>query len=115
MGTLINPQRPKSQDEADFYTDPVYLRNPETGMVFKLYHKDTIARCRREFYTQSSEAELREQAIELAELQGRPLPPWAPKAEATPAPVPAAEAVESEPDDITPPRRAAAMRAAARG
>lgn len=113
MGSLINPQRPKPQDEADFTPEPVYLRNPTTGMIFKLTHKDTIRRCIGEFYMPSSEAEMREQAIELAELQGRPLPPWAPKAEAESAPAPAPVA-ESEPDDITPPRHAVAMRAAAR-
>ncbi len=73
MGTLINPTRPSPQAEADFNAEPTYLRNPTTGMIFKLYHKDSIQRCLREFYMPSSAAEMREQAVELAELQGRPL------------------------------------------
>lgn len=72
MSTLINPQKPKPQAETDFVAQPVYLRNPVTGMIFKLTHKDTITRCQRELYTPSSEAEMILQAAELAELQGRP-------------------------------------------
>lgn len=74
MGTLINPHRPSPQDSQDFLPEPVYMRNPVTGMIFKIAHKDTLLRVQREFYTPSSEAEMREQAVELAELQGRPLP-----------------------------------------
>lgn len=78
MTTLINPRRPSPQDDVDFLSEPVYLRNPNTGMIVKLFHKDTIARCLREFYMPSSEAELKAQAVELAELQNRPLPSTAP-------------------------------------
>lgn len=77
MSTLINPTRPSPQAEADFNAQPLYLRNPNTGMIFKLTHKDSIKRCLTEGYTPSSEDEMRAQAIELAQLQGRPLPPWA--------------------------------------
>lgn len=79
MGTLINPQRPSPQSEADFNVEPMYLRNPNTGIVFKLFHKDSITRCLREGYMPSTEAAMREQSIELAELQGHVLPSVATK------------------------------------
>lgn len=58
----------------------VWLRNPKTGVIHKFLRPqqdDTIARCLGERYTPSSEAAARAQAIELAKIQGRPLPDWA--------------------------------------
>ena len=64
----------------------VWLRNPTTGVIHKFHNadarhgprdSDTIARCLKEGYTLSSEAAARTQAVELARLQGRPLPEWA--------------------------------------
>lgn len=62
----------------------VWLRNPVTGVIHKFHagdaraprDNDTIQRCLRDGYTRSSEAAAREQAIALAELQGRPAPVW---------------------------------------
>jgi hypothetical protein len=71
MGTLINPSRPTTQDEKDFTAEPVYLRNPQTGIIFKLYHIDTIKRCQQENYLPSSEAAMLEQAREMYEVQRR--------------------------------------------
>lgn len=63
----------------------VWLRNPKTGVINRFRHgtpaqsldNDTIERCLKDGHTPSSEAAARAQAIELAKLQGRPLPPWA--------------------------------------
>lgn len=58
----------------------VWLRNPKTGVIHKFLRPrddDSIARCWGERYTPSSEEAARAQAIELARLQGRPLPAWA--------------------------------------
>lgn len=101
MSTLINPTRPSAQAQADFNAQPLYLRNPNTGMIFKLTHKDSIKRCLTEGYTPSSEDEMRQQAIELAQLQGRPLPPWATPAEAT-------DAAKAEPEKSAAPAAKAA-------
>ena len=76
----------------------VYLRNPRTGVIYKYLKSrdaDNIAHALkgetgeggRQPYTVSTEEACKAQAIELAQLQGRALPPWAdePKPEATPA------------------------------
>lgn len=64
----------------------VWLRNPVTGVIFRFHRgtdaahprdNDTITRCLKENYLPSSEAAARAQAVELAKLQGRALPPWA--------------------------------------
>ncbi len=58
----------------------VWMRNPKTGVIHKFLRPrddDTIGRCLAERYTPSSEAAAKAQAIELAKLQGQPLPPWA--------------------------------------
>ena len=75
--------------------EAIWLRNPQTGVIYKFHtgdgaqarDNDSIARCLKDGYTRSSEAAAREQAIELARLQGRPLPEWATEAaaEKTPA------------------------------
>jgi hypothetical protein len=75
MGTLINPGRPSPQAEQDFTTEPVYLRNPQTGIIFKLTHIDTIKRCQSENYLPSSEEAMLEQAQEMYAVQGRVWPP----------------------------------------
>ncbi len=60
------------QQEQDFVAEPVYLRNPQTGIVFKLFHIDAIKRCQSENYLPSSEAAMIEQAREMYEVQRRP-------------------------------------------
>lgn len=68
----------------------VWLRNPKTGVINKYLKSrqwDSIAHALkgetgeggRTPFTLSTEAAAREQAVELAKLQGRPLPPWAPE------------------------------------
>jgi hypothetical protein len=69
----------------------VWLRNPATGIIYKFlkkHHADNIRHAlngetgeggRRPF-TLASEADAKAQAVELAQLQGRPLPPWATEA-----------------------------------
>lgn len=76
----------------------VWLRNPSTGVIYKFLNRpgpnhdadrDVIRHALRGEateggrtpYTMSTEAAARAQAIELAQLQGRPLPPWADEAE----------------------------------
>ncbi len=91
MGTLINPSMPTVQQEKDFVSEPVWLRNPQTGMIFGLTHIDTIKRCQAENYLPSSQDAAREQAIELADFHGVPRPSWAPPREGEPVSVPSAE------------------------
>ena len=67
----------------------VWLRNPVTGVIYKFNKRtqpDTISHALqgepgleggRAPYTLSSEAAARAQAVELAKLQGRPVPSWA--------------------------------------
>lgn len=75
----------------------VWLRNPSTGVIYKYLkskHADSIAHALkgetgeggRAPYTLSSEAAAKAQAIELANLQGRPLPAWAHEDKPEPAP-----------------------------
>src|SRR5260370_38872117 len=45
MGTLIDPYARTVQQEKDFVAEPVYVRNPQTGIVFKLFHIYTTKRC----------------------------------------------------------------------
>jgi hypothetical protein len=78
MSSLINP-KPTVQVSQDFTPEPVYLRNPETGIIFKLTHIDTIKRCQQQFYQPSSEEAMLEQAAEMYAVQGRPYPPRRPE------------------------------------
>ena len=72
MGTLIDPYARTVQQDKDFTTEPVYLRNPQTGIIFKLFHIDTIKRCQSENFLPSSEEAMIEQAREMYEVQRRP-------------------------------------------
>lgn len=78
MGTLIDAGRPTIQDEKDFVKEPVWLRNPHTGIIFGLTHIDTIKRCQSENYLPSSEEACKAQAPEMYAVQGRPYPPTPP-------------------------------------
>lgn len=71
----------------------VWLRNPSTGVIFKYLKSKQADSIRhalqgetgeggRQPYSLSTEEAAKAQAIELAQLQGRPLPPWAVTAEA---------------------------------
>lgn len=87
--SLIMPGEEPSEDAAvaELPLGWVWLRNPKTGVIHKLFHddpkfkrpsqNDTIARCLKEGYTVSSEAAAKKQAVELAQLQGREAPAWA--------------------------------------
>lgn len=86
MSTLILPGEKSPADTAHeaLATRPgvIYLRSPKTGVIFRFRggdpkHEDTIKRCLSEGFTLATEAECKAQAVELAELQGRPLPAWA--------------------------------------
>ena len=66
----------------------VWLRNPSTGVIYKFLKSrqaDVIRHALqgetgeggRKPYTLSTEEAAKAQAVELAKLQGRPLPPWA--------------------------------------
>jgi len=83
--SLILPgQQPSDAQSLEGLGPVVWLRNPKTGVIHKFahpQHDDTIARCLKEGYTHSHEGAARAQAVELAKLQGRPLPPWAREAE----------------------------------
>ena len=82
----------------------VWLRNPKTGVIYK-YLKSSMADSIRHAlqgetgeggrkpFTLSTEEAAREQAIELAKLQGRPLPPWAVTVEPEPVGLKPAAAV----------------------
>lgn len=86
----------------------VWLRNPSTGVIYKFLKsrqadvirhalKGETGEGGRQPYTLSTEEAAQAQAVELAKLQGRPLPPWAAVAEAEAAaeaekPAPAAKA-----------------------
>ncbi len=92
--TLILPGEQGAVDVMAGLSEIVWVRNPATGVIYRLHRdhqRDTVQRCLSEKppYTLSTEQAAREQAIELARLQGRPLPPWAreePAAEPGPAP-----------------------------
>ena len=89
--TLILPSdQPRDTVDAlvDRLPEVVWLRNPNTGVIYKYLrsqHADVIRHALkgetgeggRQPYTLSSEDAARSQAIELAKLQGRPLPSWA--------------------------------------
>src|SRR5258708_34662160 len=90
MGTLINPSMPTVQQEKDFVSEPVWLRNPQTGMIFGRTQIDTIKRCQAENYLPSSQDAAREQAIELADFHGGPRPSGARPREGEPFAVPSA-------------------------
>ena len=86
MGTLILPgttgSKPTGPEEVP--AGVYYLQNPATGVISKFEaprHADLIRfRLFNEHggrYTRATEAEWRAQAVELAQLQGRPLPAWA--------------------------------------
>lgn len=104
--SLILPGQsaPDTQDVAHL-PPVVWLRNPKTGVIYKFLrpaNDDTIGRCLKDGYTHSSEHAARAQAVELARLQGRPLPPWAeqeheePVAETPAAPLPSAARLASK-------------------
>lgn len=72
MSSLIDPHARTVQQDKDFVAEPVYLRNPQTGIIFKLFHIDTIKRCQQENYLPSSAAAMLEQAREMYVVQQRP-------------------------------------------
>lgn len=85
--------------------DTVWLRNPKTGVIFKFDKKRDVDVIRHALkgetgesgrlpYSLSTEEAAKAQAIELAKLQGRPLPAWA--VEETPA-APAGAAATPQP------------------
>jgi hypothetical protein len=94
MGTLIDPYARTVQADKDFTPEPVYLRNPQTGIIFKLWHIDTIKRCQAENYLPSSEEAMLAQSAEMYEVQGRVYPPREPE----PMPSPSASSDDDEPD-----------------
>lgn len=86
MGTLILPGTTgnKLTGPEEVPAGVYYLQNPATGVISKFEaprHADLIRfRLFNEHggrYTRATEAEWKAQAVELAQLQGRPLPPWA--------------------------------------
>ena len=105
--SLILPGQEQSDVDSMIARLPevVWLRNPKTGVIFKFLkptHADSIRHALkgetgeggRQPYSLSTEEAARAQAIELAKLQGRPLPPWAANiAIVTPDPEPEAATV----------------------
>lgn len=89
--SLVLPgQQPHDVASLDGLPTIVWLRNPKTGVINKFHrpaHDDTIARCLKDGHERSSEAAAQRQAVELARLQGRALPPWAAEADDTGGPV----------------------------